>query len=337
MRAVHVKYQLTFLKSCNRSGSGIASDSHFPMQWRRPTKNCTSLKPQTNPSKFWPRPCRTSVMVLTGSVHRIFSRYILALGPEDVTQCIALQNKRSTSTKDISQFSSSLISHKFGQSQFFISVFYFPLFSSAEVEDILRRYPELGTELLAKMRRIRPVEKWVQMTSLATVFLQLCLSNFDWLTFLRRSFTWYRQVLISATRRLLVPRRMSGLHDLIPWALSSTMFIAIIHLKNAPCPLFFFEWEECWVPNVIGHSYSTYSLPLCSNYWIKPSPMQEIYYQVCWGQGTQVVSGGCGRHANINFKWKTADNRVVECSWFWFILFLQGMANWATNLKLLVS
>jgi len=30
--------------------------------------------------------------------------------------------------------------------------------SSAEVEEILRRYPELGTELLAKMRRIRPVE-----------------------------------------------------------------------------------------------------------------------------------------------------------------------------------
>jgi len=29
---------------------------------------------------------------------------------------------------------------------------------SAEVEDLLRRYPEFGTELLAKMRGIRPVE-----------------------------------------------------------------------------------------------------------------------------------------------------------------------------------
>jgi len=30
--------------------------------------------------------------------------------------------------------------------------------SSADVEALLRRYPELGTELLAKMRGIRPVE-----------------------------------------------------------------------------------------------------------------------------------------------------------------------------------
>ena len=71
----------------------------FRCYWR-PTKNCTFMRLQTNLSKFWPRPGRTSVMELTGSVHRISSGYILASEPEDVTQCIALQNKRSTSMWD---------------------------------------------------------------------------------------------------------------------------------------------------------------------------------------------------------------------------------------------
>lgn len=129
-------------------------------------RSCKQIK--INPIKFWPRPCQTSLVVVAGRVHRKFILYLPAVEAEGVTQCIAAiqssQNKKLPNTSFSlphahQTFRLTAIIRtlpmicSFGNLPFF--------FSSADVEALLRRYPELGTELLAKMRGIRPVEKWV--------------------------------------------------------------------------------------------------------------------------------------------------------------------------------
>ena len=130
----------------------------FPHCQKRPAKIVSSLELQTNPPKFWPGLCRTTVMVVTGGVHRKFSPWLWMLKMS--LNALLLSKSSKIKKVYIRLFATFLMHTKFTSHNNYSC--YISFFSSAEVEDLLRRYPEFGTELLAKMRGIRPVEKWVK-------------------------------------------------------------------------------------------------------------------------------------------------------------------------------
>ena len=116
---------------------------------------------------------------------------------------------------------------------------------------------------------------------------------------------------------------------------SSPYFIFRIHPLS---PALFFEWVECWVNHVTGltlplqYVLFAFVFELCIESSLRRC--RRFITKSVRDRGTQVVSGikaGCGGHADINFKWKTADNRAIRGSLFRFIQLFAGYVRWAGN------